>query len=48
MPKYDAIFVYDDDNDDDDDDAADDDDDKPVWPALAVGALFRGARRIGS
>jgi hypothetical protein len=24
----------------------DDDDDKPVWPTWAVGALFRGARRI--
>jgi hypothetical protein len=24
------------------------DDNKPVWPTWAVGALFRGARRIGS
>jgi hypothetical protein len=24
----------------------DDNDDKPVWPTWAVGALFRGVRRI--
>ena len=29
-----------------DDDDDDDDDNKPVWPNWAVGALFRGVRRI--
>ena len=38
------IYYYDDDDDDDDDD--DYDDDKPVWPTWAVGALFRGVRRV--
>jgi hypothetical protein len=35
------------DSDDDDDDDDDDyDDNKHVWPTLAVGALFRGARHF--
>jgi hypothetical protein len=39
--------MYDDDDDDDDDDNDDgDDDNKLVWSPWAVGALFRGARRI--
>ena len=36
----------DDDDDDDEDDEDDDDDNKLVWPAWAVGALSRGARRV--
>jgi|AntRauMFilla1563_2_1112583.scaffolds.fasta_scaffold25550_1 hypothetical protein len=40
-----TVEPYDDDDDDADDDD-DDDDDKPVWPTWAVGALFRGVRRV--
>jgi hypothetical protein len=37
-----TVEPYDDDDDDDDDD----NDNKSVWPTWAVGALFRGVRRV--